>query len=150
VAKTGAGQLQTFTPYVLAVAKKTVDHFVARLNRLYEVKKTAPDTEAVLGDYVLRWLRWVPVRITRTGHPLLAHPLRLTQAYNSVQRLAIGRGTTRYTVSYRAVVVFDCSLFCYDRALAASCITCPLKAGRWTGNDRKELGAFITGPVCPT
>jgi len=32
---------------------------VARLHRLYEQKKTAPDLEAVLGDYVRRWVRWI-------------------------------------------------------------------------------------------
>ncbi len=33
--------------------------FTVHLHRLYEQKKTAPDVEAVLGDYVRRWLRWV-------------------------------------------------------------------------------------------
>ena len=42
----------------LAVAPKTVEQFVARLTRLYEQKKTAPDFEAALGDYVRRWCGW--------------------------------------------------------------------------------------------
>ena len=29
-----------------------------RIYRLYGRKKTAPDVEAVLGDYVKRWMRW--------------------------------------------------------------------------------------------
>ncbi len=48
-----------FGPNGLSVAKKTVENFVAHLHRLYEQKKTAPDREAVLGDYVRRWRGWV-------------------------------------------------------------------------------------------
>ena len=44
-------QLRTFSKY---------ENCVARAIRLYEQKKTAPDREAVLGDYVRRWLCWVP------------------------------------------------------------------------------------------
>jgi len=41
----------------LQVAIKTVSNFAERLHRLYEQKKTAPDLGAVLGEYVVRWLR---------------------------------------------------------------------------------------------
>lgn len=39
----------------LAVARKTSEQFAARLPQLYAQKKTAPDFEAALGDYVQRW-----------------------------------------------------------------------------------------------
>ena len=32
------------------------------MSRLYEQKKTHPDRDALLGDYVMRWQRW-----TRAG-----------------------------------------------------------------------------------
>jgi len=48
-----------FSPDGLRVATKTVENFIVRLHRLYEQKKTAPDREAVLGEYVQRWCRWV-------------------------------------------------------------------------------------------
>jgi RNA-directed DNA polymerase len=48
-----------FSPNGLSVAEKTLQNFVARLRRLYEQKKTAPDVGAALGDYVRRWWRWV-------------------------------------------------------------------------------------------
>ena len=54
------------------MAEKTGDNFIARLHRLYEHKKTAPDREAVLGDYVQRWLRRVPAGIAKFS--LLAQP----------------------------------------------------------------------------
>jgi len=48
-----------FHATALTVATKTIENFVTRYHRLYEQKKTAPDVEAVLGDYVQRWRRWV-------------------------------------------------------------------------------------------
>ncbi len=42
--------------------RDTLSNSVPMLNcthRLYAQKKTAPDVEAALGDYVRRWLRWV-------------------------------------------------------------------------------------------
>ncbi len=36
----------------------------ARLHRFYGQKKTAPDVEAVLGDYVRLWLRWVQAALS--------------------------------------------------------------------------------------
>ena len=56
------GQARKYSPNGLSVAKKTVENFITRLHRLYDQKKTAPNREAVLGDY---WLRWVPARITK-------------------------------------------------------------------------------------
>ena len=48
-----------FTPQELLVAAITWKSFVARLHQLCEQKKSAPDLEAVLGDYVRCWARWV-------------------------------------------------------------------------------------------
>jgi RNA-directed DNA polymerase len=47
-----------FSPQGLEVAVKTIEQFIARFHRLYEQKKTAPNIEAVLGEYETRWLRW--------------------------------------------------------------------------------------------
>ncbi len=46
----------------LSVANITWNKFVARLNRLYEQKKTSADCDVFLGEYVRRWYRW-----TRAG-----------------------------------------------------------------------------------
>ena len=46
----------------LRLAGQTVRNFTARLHRLYEQQKTAPDGAVALGEYVTRWLRW-----TRAG-----------------------------------------------------------------------------------
>jgi hypothetical protein len=83
ICTTEIGQQQTFSTYVLGVAEKTVDNFIARLHRLYEQKKTAPGRGAVLGGYVLRWLRWVPAGISKVTFPLLTHPLRCSAEYKS-------------------------------------------------------------------
>lgn len=48
-----------FSTRGLTVARKTITRFIARLHRLYEQKKAAPDVGAILGDYVRRWLQWV-------------------------------------------------------------------------------------------
>lgn len=37
---------------------------IATVRRLYEQKKTAPDREAVLDDYVRRWWIWVFAALT--------------------------------------------------------------------------------------
>ena len=63
-----------FSREPLALAAKTVRHFVARLHRLYEQQKTAPEGAAVLGDYVTRWLRWTRAglrELDRSGLALL-------------------------------------------------------------------------------
>ena len=51
------GHNATFPTFVPDEGEKTVENFIARLHRLYEQKKTAPDGEVVLGDYVLRCLK---------------------------------------------------------------------------------------------
>ena len=43
----------------LAVAKKTSDHFVARVRQLYEREPRAGDAASRLGGYVRRWVQWV-------------------------------------------------------------------------------------------
>ncbi len=48
-----------FSRKPLSLAVKTVRKFFAHLHRVYQQKKTAHYVEAVLGDYVRRWLRWV-------------------------------------------------------------------------------------------
>jgi hypothetical protein len=48
----------------LGVAQKTLEHFAARLHRLYEQRKTHPDRDAIPGDYVQRWVRWVFAALT--------------------------------------------------------------------------------------
>jgi RNA-directed DNA polymerase len=51
-----------FSPQGLSVAEITWKKFMARLHRLYEQQKTAPQGAVVPGDavkyYVTRWLRW--------------------------------------------------------------------------------------------
>ena len=47
----------------------------ARLHRLYEQQKTAPEGAVRLGDYVTRWLRWTQAglrEIDRSGLPKIA------------------------------------------------------------------------------
>jgi RNA-directed DNA polymerase len=66
-----------FSPNGLSVAEKTLQNFVARLRRLYEQKKTAPDLEAVLGDYLRRWLCWVPVGIGKSRCVFAGTPIRV-------------------------------------------------------------------------
>lgn len=39
---------------------------VARLHRLYEQKKTHPDRDALLVDYVHRWCRWTTAGLAST------------------------------------------------------------------------------------
>ena len=51
-----------FSPEGLSVAVVTWEKFAARWRRLYEQKKTHPERDALLGDYVMRWQRW-----TRAG-----------------------------------------------------------------------------------
>jgi hypothetical protein len=51
----------------LQLAASTVRHFVARLHRLYEQQKTAPEGAAVLGEYVTRWLRWTRAGLRELG-----------------------------------------------------------------------------------
>ena len=46
----------------IRLAHQSVQHFVARLHRLYEQQKKAPEGALILGKYVTRWLRW-----TRAG-----------------------------------------------------------------------------------
>ena len=53
-----------FSRQPIRLASKTVRHFTARLYRLYEQQKTAPEGAVVLGRYVTRWLSW-----SRAGLP---------------------------------------------------------------------------------
>jgi hypothetical protein len=46
----------------IRLAHQSVQHFLARLHRLYEQQKKAPEGALILGKYVTRWLRW-----TRAG-----------------------------------------------------------------------------------
>jgi hypothetical protein len=58
-----------------ATSTATVRHFAARLHRLYEQQKTAPEGAAILGDYVTRWLRWTHAglaELDRSGLPVFA------------------------------------------------------------------------------
>ncbi len=67
-----------FSRQPLSLAAKTVRNFIARLHRLYEQKKTAPDMAAVLGDYVRRWTRWAVaggIFSTQPRYPWSATPL---------------------------------------------------------------------------
>src|SRR5207245_7585479 len=48
-----------FGPAGLAVARTTMDNFVARALRLYEQEPGEPFASARLGAYVQRWVRWV-------------------------------------------------------------------------------------------
>jgi len=52
-----------FSPKGLMIASITCRKFVARWHRLYEQKKTHPDRDALLGDYVRRWIRWTSAEL---------------------------------------------------------------------------------------
>jgi RNA-directed DNA polymerase len=47
-----------FSPHGLRIANITWSKFEARLYRLYEQKKASADCDAVLGEYVRRWVQW--------------------------------------------------------------------------------------------
>jgi hypothetical protein len=64
----------------LTISRRTLENFVTRYRRLYEQKKTAPDCEAVLGDYVRRWWRWV---FAALENELSSHPFCITTARES-------------------------------------------------------------------
>ena len=47
------------SPDGLSVAKKTLENVVTRIRRLYEQSQEEPLGSSRLGDYVLRWVRWL-------------------------------------------------------------------------------------------
>jgi hypothetical protein len=56
-----------FSRQPLRLAGRTVGLFLARLHRLYEQKKTAPEGAVDLGKYVTRWLRWTRAGLSELG-----------------------------------------------------------------------------------
>lgn len=50
-----------FSDKGLAIAEIAWKKFTARCHWLYEQIKTHPHRDALLGDYVMRWLRWTRV-----------------------------------------------------------------------------------------
>jgi len=61
-----------FNPKCLMIANITWKKFVARLHRLYEQKKAAANCDALLGEYVRRWMRWASAGLT--SHQKVAIP----------------------------------------------------------------------------
>lgn len=47
-----------FSTAELSLADQTIQHFREHLHRLYEQQRAAPNRAAMLGAYVIRWLRW--------------------------------------------------------------------------------------------
>ena len=68
-----------FGPEGLAIAEKTLDNFVERVNRLYEQGPGEPFGSTRLGEYAKRWVRWaysglpsdeaVLQKLLAVGHP---------------------------------------------------------------------------------
>ena len=61
-----------FSVQGLRIANITWSKFVARLHRLYEQKKASADCDAVLGEYVYRWIQWANAGLntnTPSNHP---------------------------------------------------------------------------------
>jgi hypothetical protein len=62
----------------LRVATTTLQHFVTRIRRLYEQSQEEPLGSSRLGDYVLRWVRWLTAGLPWDvwgRHPCSAHSL---------------------------------------------------------------------------
>ena len=73
-----------FSRRPLRLASNTVRRFAARLHRLYEQQKTAPEGAVILGDYVTRWLRWTHAGLREldgSALPLLASAKQETARY---------------------------------------------------------------------
>ena len=66
-----------FSPRGLMIANITWTKFVARLHRLYEQKKTAPEGAAILGHYVTRWVRWTQAGLCTPINAFSVDQLRL-------------------------------------------------------------------------
>ena len=60
-----------FWPGKLGVAKKTIEHFVARAHRLYEREAGKHDVSSRLGVYVRRWMQWVRAGLTAEARLIL-------------------------------------------------------------------------------
>ena len=58
-----------FGPAGLAVAKKTIENFVARANRLPEQEPEEACASARLGLYVRRWVRWTGAGLAMADIP---------------------------------------------------------------------------------
>jgi RNA-directed DNA polymerase len=58
----------------LRLAHQTIQHFAARLYRLYEQQKRAPEGALILGKYVTRWLRWTRAGLRELDRQLLLSP----------------------------------------------------------------------------
>ena len=65
----------------IRLAHPSVQHFLARLHRLYEQQKKAPEGALILGKYVTRWLRWTRAGLWKLDRGCLpSTPTRQTES----------------------------------------------------------------------